>query len=62
MIRKMADGGNKWGISTLGVWALQIVPLVSFFPKKIIRPFLAFKILHMIRANSNIFPIQSHKL
>ena len=32
MIGEIADGGNKWGISTPRVYVLQIVPLVSLFP------------------------------
>ena len=62
MIGEIADGGNKWGISTPRVYVLQIVLLVSFYPKKTIRPFLAFKSCIWLRAILNIFPIQSHKL
>ena len=64
MIGEIADGGNKWGISTPRVYVLQIVPLVSLVSsyQKTVRPFLAFKSCIWLRAILNIFPIQSHKL
>ena len=65
MIGEIADGGNKWGISTPRVYVLQIVPLVSLVSsnqKTYASPFLAFKSCIWLRAILNIFPIQSHKL